>query len=328
MKIKIVIITCMFILAACTNNDNNVSETLENEVICTDFEHENEVSTNADDVNKIASLSVIDKKLNNIEKEFNDNKSYKSFFDLPFNEMIFAEKSIFENLKEQYNQIEFSGKFEVGDIEKYDFYIEKFYDLLNNNQRFFIENTKEEFLFSEYNLLQSENYDLNNYVYIFFDVDNDKEPELGVLDVGTSIHIFKYILSKDEFILWKDLSPSYYRLNGSLKVRYNREGTSHVFFSMDENGEMKEIVSFFIMVGPETIYIVSVPKNIDNLSFGIQENKKDAYYVEEDDSYYFRVNEEEFNQLTEDYFEAERIAEEGIKDVSFSYDELFGKLGS
>ena len=35
-----------------------------------------------------------------------------------------------------------------------------------------------------------------------------------------------------------------------------------------------------------------------------------------------------FNQLTEDYFEAERIAEEGIKDVSFSYDELFGKLGS
>ena len=135
-------------------------------------------------------------------------------------------------------------------------------------------------------------------------------------------------MSKDEFILWKDLSPSYYRLNGSLKVRYNREGTSHVFFSMDENGEMKEIVSFFIMVGPETIYIVSVPKNIDNLSFGIQENKKDAYYVEEDDSYYFRVNEEEFNQLTEDYFEAERIAEEGIKDVSFSYDELFGKLGS
>ena len=64
------------------------------------------------------------------------------------------------------------------------------------------------------------------------------------------------------------------------------------------------------------------------MSFGIQENKKDAYYVEEDDSYYFRVNEEEFNQLTEDYFEAERIAEEGIKDVSFSYDELFGKLGS
>jgi len=118
MKIKIVIITCMFILAACTNNDNNVSETLENEVIYTDFEHENEVSTNADDVNKIASLSVIDKKLNNIENEFNDNKSYKSFFDLPFNEMIFAEKSIFENLKEQYSLIEFSGKFEVGNIEK------------------------------------------------------------------------------------------------------------------------------------------------------------------------------------------------------------------
>ena len=64
------------------------------------------------------------------------------------------------------------------------------------------------------------------------------------------------------------------------------------------------------------------------MSFGIQENKKDAYYVEEDDSYYFRVNEEEFNQLTEDYFEAERIAEEDIMDVSFSYDELFGKLGS
>jgi len=297
MKIKMVIIICMFTLAACTINNKNVIETkktLENEVTFTDFEHKNEVSTN--DIDKT------------------------------FNEMIFAEKSIFENLKEQYNLIEFSGEFEVGDIEKYDYYIEKFYDLLNNNQRFFIENTKEEFLFSEYNLLQSGTYDLNNYVYIFFDVDNDKEPELGVIDVGFSIHIFKYILSKDEFILWKDLSPSYYRLNGSLKARYNRGGTSHIFFTLDENGEMKEIVSFFIMVGPETIYIVSVPKNIDNLSFGIQENKKDAYYVEEDDSYYFRVKEEEFNQLTEDYFEAEKIAEKGIKDVSFSYDELFGKL--
>jgi len=191
----------MFTLAACTINNKNVIETkktLENEVTFTDFEHKNEVSTN--DIDKT------------------------------FNEMIFAEKSIFENLKEQYNQIEFSGKFEVGDIEKYDFYIEKFYDLLNNNQRFFIENTKEEFLFSEYNLLQSGTYDLNNYVYIFFDVDNDKEPELGVIDVGTSIHIFKYILSKDGFILWKNLSPSYYRLNGSLKARYNRESISYVFF--------------------------------------------------------------------------------------------------
>ena len=39
--------------------------------------------------------------------------------------------------------------------------------------------------------------------------------------------------------------------------------------------------------------------------------------------YRFRVTEEQDDELTNDYFAATKLADEKIKDVSYTYDELF-----
>lgn len=50
----------------------------------------------------------------------------------------------------------------------------------------------------------------------------------------------------------------------------------------------------------------------------------EAYYDEAVMVYYFRVTEEQFNELTKDYFAAAEQADENIKEVTFTYEELFG----
>lgn len=39
--------------------------------------------------------------------------------------------------------------------------------------------------------------------------------------------------------------------------------------------------------------------------------------------YYFRITEEQYLELTKDYFETEHTAKENLKRVTYTYDELF-----
>ena len=55
-----------------------------------------------------------------------------------------------------------------------------------------------------------------------------------------------------------------------------------------------------------------------------QEMKEQAYYSEEEDLYFFNVTEEQYHELTEDFFEANDISEEKLKTIGYTYDELFG----
>lgn len=55
-----------------------------------------------------------------------------------------------------------------------------------------------------------------------------------------------------------------------------------------------------------------------------QELKEQAYYSKESQLYMFNVTEEQYNELTEDFFQAGTISEERRKEVGYVYDELFG----
>jgi len=72
-------------------------------------------------------------------------------------------------------------------------------------------------------------------------------------------------------------------------------------------------------------YLVSLPesKNEDNDSSFLKGNKDIVYFRNSNDTPFFRVTEEQYNELTTDYFKAIELAEENIKEVSFTYDELF-----
>jgi hypothetical protein len=268
---------------------------------------------------------------------YSRERSYQSYLDLPYNDLIFSDNKVFETLKNLYNDIQFSDEFKKGNLNEYDYYKTKFLELLNNERKFTNKNTGDEIFLDEYDYLETystlEDWDSNKYEYIFFDMDEDGVPELGIVSFGFRTDIFKYIPNKDEIILWTNLFPSYYQLNGSLKVRYNREGTSHVFYYQTKEGELEEKVSFLIKDTfnkknncEETIYLVSFPKHLNYDLSELYMIKRQAYYVEGSDNYCFRVTEQQFIELTKDYFEAEKLASEKIKEVTYTYDRLFGSL--
>ena len=51
-----------------------------------------------------------------------------------------------------------------------------------------------------------------------------------------------------------------------------------------------------------------------------------AYYVKDTGLYYFRVTKEQYEQLTEAYFQAEMEATHNIKKVRYTYDEVISEL--
>ncbi|MNV73653.1 hypothetical protein D3C71_1668190 [compost metagenome] len=72
--------------------------------------------------------------------------------------------------------------------------------------------------------------------------------------------------------------------------------------------------------------MVSLPQytNQDSQIYITEELKNQAYFDEGQKLYYFRVTEEQFDELTKDYFNAVELADKNINDVTFSYNELFG----
>jgi len=274
----------------------------------------------------------------NGDKTLSNAEIYDSFLDFSYMKMRFVNDDEFEILKDLYEDIDFFGEFKWGNLEKYDFYVEQYQKLLSSASAFVVEDVDEEFFLKDYGNFKidfdADRYDLNDYIYYFFDVDEDETPELCIVDRIHGIYIFKYNLTTNKFVLWKDMSPSYYKLNGSLKIRWNREGISHVFSILNE--EAKEIctVSFFSREEfdketgkSEVIYMVSLPRYSDIvISTAIESMKEQGYYDKGKDLYYFKVTEIQYVELTASYFGAEELALEKLNEITFTYEELFGDL--
>lgn len=273
----------------------------------------------------------------------NNEQIYDSFLDFPYDNMRFVSDDIYESIKEEYYKINFSSEFKLGNLEVYDLYKEKFKQLLDN-ERVYTDKKGNEFLLNEFLPEAYENtysaiyndYDVNNFEYYFFDMDEDDSPELCIVDhiKNPSIYIFKYIPDKDKIFLWYEMTSLWIRLNGSKTLGWNREGTSQVFYKLDENGDEVYTVSFFEREDfnrrinqAEVVYLVALPDYTDrNEQIEITEQiREQAYYDRGQEWYYFRVSEEQYHELTKDYFKAEKLANENIETVSYSYYELFNK---
>lgn len=57
-----------------------------------------------------------------------------------------------------------------------------------------------------------------------------------------------------------------------------------------------------------------------------EEMKAEGIYEESSGQWYFRVTEEQWYELADIYLEAEETARIKIKDVTYTYEELFGSL--
>ena len=94
----------------------------------------------------------------------------------------------------------------------------------------------------------------------------------------------------------------------------------------DENGDRVFFVLFKVEGGrryqndiEEYGYLVSLPEYIPLRD----DMKEQGFYDKTDERYFFRVTEEQFEELTKDYYDARKAMHAALDEVTYTYTELF-----
>ena len=282
-------------------------------------------------ISKESGTKLINEEVTEINKE----KSYKNFMDFPDYNMNFINDNTFNIIREIYNKIDFSSEYKQCSSEVNNIYRKKYDELLKGKIKFTDNETKEEFYINEYEPIKfyyddKFEFNVNNYDYYFFDIDEDNAPELCVFNAATGTNIFKYINETNKMVLWCKLEVC---VSGSKTVTWNRDGKMFTFYKLDKYGKIINVVSlsYKIYNADKSVYLVTLPgysnkfvpiKNIEMM----KEVYEEGYFAKNSNEYYFRVNEDQFEELFKNYSEALEISLTNIKNITFSYNELFGDL--
>lgn len=250
----------------------------------------------------------------------------------------YANEDIFGILKAFYAKIDFKGEFEKGDIELYSEYKRVFLDFLMAKGSFWDSKTGEEMDLKdvyELNLYVDDTDDIQDcpYEYFFFDVDGDGTPELGLYNNKgrTEKYFFKYIPEKKQIVLWHTMLGSWEIWLGSRKMACPWGGEQYLwFYQYDMDGKVEcETNCFVVYLNElESMYMVMVPKYAEeDKKIQIPDGmKQQGAYSQADEQWFFRVTEEQYNEIIASYMEACEFGEEEIKKVTYTYEELFGSL--
>jgi len=282
--------------------------------------------------------------------ETNPNSTEMSLYE----SIGFVNEDTFEKIREIYADIDFIGEFSKGNIELYDFYKKKFLRLLDREATFFDKNTQKNYYIDEFGEMNftvpgierstywgtttgsEDTYDPRNYMYYFFDMDGDGTPELVISDESRFLYIIKYDSDSDVFILWHEIFATQRSLLGTRKLSFY-SGNSPIdwaFIRLDEQGGEEYSIWFHVSGYTDAqmnediwVYLVSLPKFTDeSRNVQISDSMKEQAFVfanTRENRLYFRVTEEQWNNLINDFGESRILAEGMIEEVSFTYEELF-----
>ena len=260
-----------------------------------------------------------------IEDQYLVYDHYHEIVDAEKWDMPYADQETFEIIQSAYEEVDFLGEFEKGNLEVYDEYKKLFAKLVWSEKPFWDKETGEEIYLKDYVL--GDDYDVNEVEYHFYDVDGDSYPELEIV-YNCQKYIFKYDLKQERYILW-DWFGTWWRLIGTQKIQ-GRELEKYFYFcQFDENGKNKCVTFFFSDRRTEGyLYIVMLPIYEEKKKEVVvtDEMKEQGMFVRLDGQWYFRVTEEQYEELTETYWEADFQAQEELEEVTYTYDELFGSL--
>lgn len=260
-------------------------------------------------------------------------RSYDSHREFPYENMDFVDDITYAFLKQIYDEIDFYGEFQMGDLTVYDEYIEVYRKLLNNEIPFIVQDSYysleggEILYMREYaKVRRRDEYDPNELSYYLFDMDGDGNPELCIWNYAT--FVFKYDIQSKEMILWLEIDSTNERIHGTRTLRWEWDGVRYGLSRLDERGEVVFSVYFQLegfWSNGKVAFMVTVPSYEDKEVEITMEMKKQAYFNEENGLYYFNVTEEQYNELTKEYFRAREQAEEELEKITYTYDELFQK---
>lgn len=265
-------------------------------------------------------------------------KSYASRNDFPYGNMELVDDATYAFLKEVYGKIDFSGEFEKGNEELYDSYLKKYKQVIDSEMPFTVMETGEMTYVKDYVRAHSYYYPsglsedkfTTPHVFMFslFDMDGDDTPELVMW--RQEKYVFKYLEETDEVVLWLEISIPYETIQGSAKLLYEWEGRYYTLTELDENAERSMELFFVIewyLSNGNVAYMLTLPEYTnENKKIELTyEQKKNAYFAESEQCYFFPVSEAQFEELVGDFFKQNVLSHEKIKAVSYSYDDLFNQ---
>ena len=243
----------------------------------------------------------------------------------------YVDEKLYAEIKDICKNIDFTPSFDPGDVTKYDLYKKKFKKFINGEVTVWIKETGEELYIYNFHgleefraVIELGEYDIDRYSYYFFDINGDEDPELCIKNQLGYIYVFQYDEDRDQIVLWKEYISNSIFLMGTQKLGFAGGWSGHGLIRVDENGDRVFFVHFWVLGGgpyqndiEDYGFLVSLPEYIELRDDMIEQ----AIY--EDDRYYFRVTEEQFEELTKDYNDAEKGRDAALDAVTYTYTELF-----
>ncbi len=257
------------------------------------------------------------------ERQRAESYTYEELFGADY-----VDDELYAEIKDICKSIDWTVSFDPGDVTKYALYKEKFKNFIDGETTVRIKETGEElpiYDLGEFRTdIELEKFDIDSYSYYFFDMNGDEAPELCVTDKARYIYVFQYDEERDQIVLWKEYISGTIFLMGTQKLGFAGGTAGHGLISIDENGDRVFFVRFKEVGGgpyrndiEDYGYLVSLPEYVELRDDMIEQ----AIY--EDERYYFRVTEEQFKELTKDYNDAVKKAQDALDEVTYTYTELF-----
>lgn len=256
----------------------------------------------------------------------------------PDSDIDYIDDKLYMVIKEAYDAIDFSGDFNPGNYDKYDLYRAQFKKMLDGEVAVWLPDTGEEV--NLYDLGEIEkametgnehNKFIYNCTYYFFDMDGDNNPELFITDNMRFTDIFKYEEESDQIILWQEYISSRIFFYGTQKLGFGGVWSGHGIIDgligLDSSGDYDFIVRFKTEYKSQDSWddyscFVALPDCIELSDW----MKSQAVYDNVDERYYFQVTQEQFDELTGEYYRMRKEVSDRRKDVTYTYEELFGNM--
>lgn len=251
---------------------------------------------------------------------------YVDWLDFPYNQMDYVSEDLYKEILSSYSEIDWYLGFQEGDKEILKLYKEKYAELVRQERAFIDIETGEEIYLKDSPLVRvpdeiSATYDMEQYRYVLFDLDGDDLPELCMYSYGV-ILVFKYDTQSDCIFLYKKMDPL--NVIGGTQRIYWTDGAHDIVHVLNENGEEECLVEMIMRSYQEgTVFFVSLPRySEEGLLEVTDEMKQQCYYDRWGRQYYYRVTEEQYEELTKNLYLSMEQAEKDMEKVTYTYEEF------
>lgn len=244
-------------------------------------------------------------------------------------EADYVDEEMYRVIKETIDHIDFDVDFQPGDAENIELLKAQFKKFLEGEATVRIKRTGEEVYIYDLGKFRTDielgEFDIRGYSYYFFDINGDEKPELCVTDKARFTYVFQYDEADNQVTLWKEYVSDTIFFMGTRKLGFGG-WSGDGFISLDKDGGFEYCIWFkavggsaYLINGDGYGYFISLPEYVELSDDG----KAQAVYDKADETYYFRVTKEQYMELTEKYFRACKDVSAAIKDVTYTYEELF-----